>query len=128
MSTKISNAVGWFEIYVQDLQRAKAFYEAVFQVRLSELPSPIPGLEMWAFPMEADATGASGSLVKMDGMQAGGLGTLVYFTCQDCAVEEGRVVPAGGTVERPRFSIGPYGFIALVRDTEGNLIGLHSRA
>jgi predicted enzyme related to lactoylglutathione lyase len=60
-------------------------------------------------------------------MQNGGLGTLVYFICTDCAVEESRVVGAGGSVERPKFSIGPYGFIALVKDTEGNLIGLHSR-
>lgn len=128
MSTPRPNAVGWFEIYVQDMNRAKRFYESVFQVTLMNLPSPMPGLEMWAFPMNDEAPGASGSLVKMEGMQAGGLGALVYFICADCAVEESRVVGAGGTVERPKFSIGPYGFIALVKDTEGNLIGLHSQA
>ena len=32
------NVVGWFEIYVQDMPRAKAFYEAVFQVKLENAP------------------------------------------------------------------------------------------
>lgn len=63
------NPVGWFEIYVQDMERAKAFYEAVFK---------------------------------------------------------GLVAPAGGKVMREKFSIGQYGFIALVFDTEGNMFGLHS--
>jgi predicted enzyme related to lactoylglutathione lyase len=127
MSTSSSNAVGWFEIYVQDMSRAKKFYETVFQVTLTELPTPMPGMQMLAFPMHDEAPGSSGSLVKMEGMQTGGLGTLVYFICADCAVEESRVVGAGGSVERPKFSIAPYGFITLVKDTEGNLIGLHSQ-
>lgn len=121
-----SNAVGWFEIYVNDLARARAFYEAVFQVALQELPSPIPELEMLAFPMKPEAYGAPGALVRMQGVTPGGLGTLVYFSCADCAVEESRVTAAGGAVHRSKFSIGPYGSITLVRDTEGNLIGLHS--
>lgn len=51
---------------------------------------------------------------------------IVYFNCEDCAVEESRVAAAGGRVFKPKFSIGQYGFVALVHDTEGNLIGLHS--
>ena len=86
---------------------------------------------MLAFPMPdesaADRPGACGALVKMEGVAPGGGGTLVYFSCEDCAVEESRVAPAGGHVVRPKFPIGPYGFIALVSDTEGNMIGLHSR-
>jgi len=57
---------------------------------------------------------------------SGGCSTLVYFGCEDCAVEEARVTPAGGRVERPKLSIGQYGFITLAFDTEGNLFGLHS--
>jgi predicted enzyme related to lactoylglutathione lyase len=53
--------------------------------------------------------------------------TLVYFSCDDCAVEEARVVDAGGKVERSKMSIGEYGFITLVTDSEGNSIGLHSQ-
>lgn len=119
-----SNPVGWFEIYVQDMARAKAFYENVFEAQLSQLPSP--GIEMWAFEMSMEASGASGALVHMPGVPSGGNSTLVYFTCDDCAVQGARAARAGGRVEREKMSIGDYGFIVLVRDTEGNLIGLHS--
>jgi len=54
------------------------------------------------------------------------MGTVVYFACEDCAVEEARVQRAGGHVIRPKMSIGQYGAISLVVDTEGNMIGLHS--
>jgi predicted enzyme related to lactoylglutathione lyase len=119
-----ANPVVWFEIYVQDMDRAKAFYETVFETRLERLNSP--EVEMWAFPMEMNAAGAAGALVKMEGKSSGGNSTLVYFGCADCAVEEARVAAAGGRVMKPKFSIGEYGFIALVFDTEGNVFGLHS--
>lgn len=124
-----SNPVGWFEIHVQDMPRAKAFYEAVFQGALEALKSPdpegTPGMEMWAFPMAMDAPGAAGALVKMPGCPSGG-STLVYFACEDCSVEAARAASHGGKVFKEKFSIGPYGFIAIVEDTEGNMVGLHS--
>ena len=119
-----SNPVGWFEIYVQDMPRAKAFYERVFAIQLTRLESP--GIEMWAFPMVENACGAPGALVKMDGCPSGGNSTIVYFSSADCAVEEKRASENGGRTFKEKFSIGPYGFIALVADTEGNMIGLHS--
>lgn len=118
------NVVGWFEIYVNDMNRAKAFYEAVFGKPLTHLESP--GIEMWAFPMNPGASGATGSLVKMAGFPAGANSTLVYFNCDDCAVEASKAAAAGGKIQRDKMSIGQYGFIALVVDTEGNMIGLHS--
>ena len=125
-----SNPVGWFEIYVQDMSRAKAFYEAVFQGALTPLANPDPkslaGMEMWAFPSALDSYGSPGALVKMPGCPSCG-GTLVYFTCRDCAEEAARAAANGGRVLKPRMSIGQYGFIALVADPEGNVIGLHSR-
>ncbi|KAA5539458.1 VOC family protein [Roseiconus nitratireducens] len=122
------NPVGWFELYVKDLDRAKRFYEAVFETQLQKLDSPTPELEMLAFPMSTESVGAPGALVKANGPSPGGFGTLVYFSCEDCEVEAGRVEAAGGKVDRPKMSIGQYGFIALVTDTEGNMIGLHSRS
>lgn len=119
-----TNPVGWFEIYVNDMPRARGFYEQVFQTSLSLLTAH--GLEMYAFDMLQEATGCSGALVKFDGMPAGVGGTLVYFSCDDCAVEGGRVEAAGGSIVRPKMSIGEYGHIVLAKDTEGNLIGLHS--
>jgi len=118
-----NNPVGWFEIYVQDAERARKFYEAVFQVALQRLP--VPDLEMWAFGMDPAAPGASGALVKAPGAPSGG-STLVYFSCEDCAVEGGRVAGAGGKVHRDKMSIGQYGFIVLAVDTEGNMFGIHS--
>lgn len=119
-----NNPVIWFEIYVQDMARAKAFYESVFQAKLEKLDST--ETEMWGFPMAMDGLGASGSLVKMPGVAPGGNSTVVYFSCTDCAVEAGRVARNGGSVERPKTSIGKYGFMVLALDTEGNTIGLHS--
>lgn len=121
-----NNPIVWFEIYVQDMARARKFYEAVFQLRLERLGPP--DLEMLAFPMEMEASGAGGALVKMEGFPSGGNnnGVLVYFSCEDCALEEARVPRAGGKIQRKKMSIGEYGFISLVFDTEGNMIGLHS--
>lgn len=118
------NPVGWFEIYVQDMARAKAFYETVLKAKFEKLNSP--EIEMWAFPMSMDAPGAAGSLVQMPGMPSGGNSTLVYFSCEDCADEGGRVNDAGGKVQREKMSIGEYGHIVLAHDTEGNMFGLHS--
>jgi predicted enzyme related to lactoylglutathione lyase len=119
-----TNPVGWFEIYVQDLDRAKKFYESVFQLKLEKLNGP--GMDMWAFPMEMDLWGAGGALVKMEGFPSGGNSTLVYFSCEDCSIEESRVVEFGGRIQQKKTSIGEYGFISLVFDTEGNMVGLHS--
>ncbi len=120
-----TNPVGWFEIYVQDMDRAKKFYESVFQIKLERLNNP--ELELWCFPMHMDRTGASGALVKMKGFPSGGNSILVYFSCADCAIEEARVTEFGGSIQRGKMSIGEYGFISLVIDTEGNMFGLHSR-
>lgn len=118
------NPVRWFEIYVQDMARARAFYEGVLGVQLARLDGP--ELEMWAFPAHMDQFGCSGALVKMPGFPSGGNSVLVYFASADCALEAARVVPAGGSLQKEKFSIGQYGFIALAIDTEGNVFGLHS--
>ncbi|MEM1412547.1 MAG: VOC family protein [Pseudomonadota bacterium] len=119
------NPVGWFEIYVQDIPRAKEFYEAVLAIEMT--PLEMPGVEMFGFPMHDDVKGSSGSIIKMPDMASGGSGTLVYFTCVDCAEESGRVEAAGGTVIQPKMSIGDYGFVSLIKDPDGNMVGLHSR-
>lgn len=120
----MNNPVGWFEIYVQDMARAKAFYEAVFAVELSKLDTP--GLEMWAFPMQSDGYGASGALVHMPGFASGDNSVLVYFSCADCGVQAAKAANSGGRIHKEKMSIGQYGHIALIVDTEGNMIGLHS--
>ena len=127
MSEQVMNPVVWFEIYVQDMARAKAFYETVLGVELSRIgqidDSP---LEMWAFPMHESSGGAAGALAHMDDMPSGGNSTLVYFNCEDCAVDAARVETAGGKLLRDKISIGEHGFVAHAHDTEGNMFGLHS--
>lgn len=120
------NPVIWFEIYVSDLSRSRKFYEDVLQTTLQDMESPLPDLELLAFPSAMDKSGAAGALVKMAGMTTGGGGTLVYFSCDDCANEAGRVENAGGTLTKPKFSIGRYGHCALATDPDGNMFGLHS--
>ena len=121
------NPVGWFEIYVDDLTRAKTFYEAVFEVNLEVLGDPNDSsIQMLAFPSDMEKYGATGALVKMEHVIAGGGGTLVYFACDDCAIEAERAKAAGGSIQRTKMDIGEYGFICLVLDSEGNMIGLHS--
>lgn len=128
------NPVGWFEIYVDNLDRAQAFYETMLDVKLEDLPSPDPSLQMKVFPMRdpdecgGELPGACGALAKMEGVSPSqsGTGTVVYFSCLDCAEDEARVPQAGGQVLKSKFPIGQYGFISLIIDTEGNMIGLHS--
>ena len=122
---KTANPVSWFEIYVQDMPRARAFYEKVLGTKLQKLESPDESIEMWSFPMKEKGTGAAGALARMQGAPSGG-GTIVYFTSQDCSIEAGRVAGSGGTLMKPKFSIGPHGFIALAVDPDGNVFGLHS--
>jgi uncharacterized protein len=124
MNTTNRNVVGWFEIYVQNIDRAKAFYQNTFQMTLERLQSP--DIELWSFPMQPENPGCAGALVKMNGKDSGVGGTIVYFSCADCAVEASRAVQNGGQIQKEKASIGQYGFIALVLDTEGNMIGLHS--
>jgi len=121
------NPVGWFEIYTDDIQRARQFYEAVFEVTLEPISDPTnEGFKMLSFPSEMESYGSGGALVQMSDYPAGKNSIIVYFSCEDCAVEEARVEKAGGKLERSKMSIGEYGFISLARDTEGNMIGLHS--
>ncbi len=127
-----SNPVVHFEIYVQDMERAQAFYEAVLGIKLEKMPPPIPGLDMDMrfFPMDKETGmstyGADGMLVKMEGVPSGGCGTLVYFACDDCAVQAARAAELGGSVCKEKTSIGEHGFFSLAKDTEGNMIGFHS--
>ena len=76
--------------------------------------------------MDLNRWGAGGALVKMDGFPSGCNSTLVYFSCEDCSIKQSHVAKFGGRIQRNKTSIGEYGFISLVFDTEANMFGLHS--
>lgn len=119
--------IGWFDIYVEDMERAQAFYETVLDTTLSPMGDPNdPTAQMRAFGDDFTSHGAGGALVKLEHASPGPGGSMVYFSCNDCAVEEARVPAAGGTIVRQKFSIGDHGSVSIVTDTEGNMIGLHS--
>jgi predicted enzyme related to lactoylglutathione lyase len=119
--------IGWFDIYVEDMTRAQRFYETVLDTTLEPMDDPSnPTATMRAFGDDFTSHGAGGALVQMEHAQPGPGGSMVYFSCDDCAVEQARVAAAGGTVVRPKFSIGDHGSVAIITDTEGNMVGLHS--
>jgi len=119
-----TNPVNWFEIPVDDLDRAKKFYETVLGIELS-LQEMGP-LQMAWFPMTEGLPGATGSLVKGEGYSPSTAGSLVYFTVKDLDETLGRVSAGGGKVLFPKMSIGEYGFIAHFEDSEGNRVALHA--
>lgn len=120
------NAVGWFDIYVDDLDRAVAFYEAVLGTKLEQMGDPTGESQMMSFPADMSAYGAAGALTKSPHAGPGVGGTIVYFMAEDCAEPEARVADAGGMVVRPKFSIGEFGFVSLCQDSEGNMFGINS--
>jgi hypothetical protein len=120
------NAIGWFDIYVEDLDRASKFYEVICNQKLEDLEDPTGETKMRAFIGDRNTYGSSGALVKSNYSKPGKGGTLIYFSVEDCAVNESTVKKLGGKIIRPKFSIGPFGFITLCEDSEGNLIGLNS--
>ena len=120
--------VGWFDIYVDDIDRAQRFYETVLETTLSPMDDPNDAsVRMRAFEDDFVSHGAAGALVQMEHASPGPGGSMVYFTCDDCAIELGRVEAAGGSIARPKFPIGDHGFVSLAIDTEGNMIGFHSQ-
>jgi len=125
------NVVGWFEVPVNDMERAMAFYEKVFDFKLSR--NQMGPLDMAWFPwLEEDGPGSGGSLVKHeDFYKPSADGSLVYFTAHsgDLANELGRVEEAGGQIIQGKTQISEdIGYMAVLMDTEGNRIALHSRS
>lgn len=122
------NVFNWVEIYVEDMGRARKFYETVLNEDLIPMQTPdnMDDLQMISFPFKEDGPNISGALVKTSSMKPGSGGTLVYFSCEDCAVEISRVETSGGQVINEKFPIGEHGFCGICMDTEGNTIGFHS--
>jgi predicted enzyme related to lactoylglutathione lyase len=119
----MSNAINWFEIFVSDIDRATRFYEATMAVQLRR--EDFGGKPMAIFP--GSQTGVGGALVRDGGRAPAVEGTLVYLNASgklDACLD--RVRAAGGAVVLAKTDIGDPGFIATIRDTEGNLVGLHS--
>ncbi len=121
------NMVGWFEIPVTDMDRAKHFYETVFDVSISL--HNLTGFIMGWFPYDEKQKGISGSLVMHEMYSPSDFaGTLIYFSCKDVQSQLDKVIAAGGEILQGKTAIGgEYGYMGLMKDSEGNRIGLHSQ-
>ncbi len=123
----MKNAISWFEIGVTDLDRAAKFYETIFNVRLS--PLDLLNIKMRMFPLE-DRMGVGGAVVDSGGFHkpSGTEGPLIYLNGNpDVQNVLDKVEAAGGRIMVPKTMISPeYGYMAVIIDTEGNRIGLHS--
>ena len=121
----MNNPIQWLEIATKDLERAKDFYEKVFQIEIKVVD--FGGILMGWFPRIESGPGADGSLVQQDSYVPSHEGTLVYFTSGDLQQELDRVEAAGGIVMQPKTQISEeHGYMGLFQDTEGNRIALHS--
>ncbi len=119
------NMVAWIEIPVNDMNRAKKFYEEVFAIEVTV--QDFQGILMGWFPNEEGAPGASGSLVQQESYIPSEEGTLVYFSSENVQIELDRVTNAGGSILQEKTMISPeHGYMAVLKDTEGNKIALYS--
>lgn len=123
----MKNAISWFEIGTIDLERATKFYETIFNIKLN--PLDLDNIKMRMFPLE-DMMGVGGALVDSGGFHkpSGTDGPLIYLNGNpDVQKVLDKVESAGGKIMLPKTEISPeYGYMAVIIDTEGNRIGLHS--
>ena len=125
-----ANMVGWFEIPVSDMKRARAFYEKVFGIRIMVEQFGDTLMGWFPFTQNLEAKGAGGALVQNKKFyKPSSDGTLVYFSSPEINEELQRVKDSGGQLLQEKTLIrDDIGYMALFLDTEGNRIALHSRA
>lgn len=119
------NALNWFELPATDFARAKAFYSAIFDF---SMPESQMGPNTMGFLLHEQGKGVGGAIVQGQGYVPSRDGTLVYLAAgKDLSVVLDRVVRAGGSIVLGKTQISPeHGYFALMLDTEGNKVGLHS--
>ena len=123
----MKNAISWFEIAATDLERATKFYETIFNIKMT--PLDLPNIKMRMFPLDDMMNNVGGAVVDSGGFHKPSAtdGPLIYLNGNpDVQLILDKVEAAGGKIFRDKQNIGDFGFIALVQDTEGNLIGLHA--
>ena len=124
----MNNAISWFEIPATNLERAQQFYETIFGI--SMIPMDMDNIKMRMFPLDDMMTQVGGAVVDSGGFHKPSLteGPLIYLNGNpDVQNILNKVEAAGGKIMVPKTQISPeYGYMAVLVDTEGNRIGLHS--
>jgi len=122
------NSINWFEIPVADLERAKKFYETIFDIEMGAME--VSDQKLYTFPYDPTNDKVSGALVedanaisKMDGV------TLYLNANPNIDKVIDRIEAAGGKVLIPKTQISPeIGYMCFFNDTEGNRMALHAAA
>jgi len=120
----MTHQIVWCDIPVKDLDRAIKFYSAVLGVKVEK--QSMPGCVFGLLPHANE--NVSGCLVELDDAKPSADGPLIYLNCEgrlDAAIAT--VVKSGGKVLKPKHQIGPYGFRAIILDSEGNRVALHAK-
>jgi uncharacterized protein len=120
----MKNAIIWFDIPTEDFDRAVKFYSDILgqEIRVDTFM----GQKLGFFPMDG-LEGVGGALVLPRWAKPCANGTRVYLSCQGIIDDViGRVEKSGGKIIAPKFELGDRGWIAIIMDTEGNTVGLHS--
>jgi predicted enzyme related to lactoylglutathione lyase len=119
----MANQIVWCDIPVLDLDRAIRFYSAMLGQDVKK--QEFPGMTVGVLPHNDGEVG--GCLFTSQGAKPADAGVLIYLNAN------GRLEPAiaavtanGGRVVQPKHQIGPFGFRAIVLDSEGNRVALHS--
>lgn len=121
------NPIGWVEIPVTDLDRAEAFYQDYFGFKLDRQPEKNGWTMSW-FPMDQSGYGSGATLMKCENSKPSSQGILIYFTAPEPTIEESlkKAESMGIEILTPKTDIGEHGFFAIIKDTEGNQLGIHS--
>lgn len=121
----MKNAINWFEIPVQNIEKAKKFYETILGADMQIMEAM--GMKTAFFPADLKNGSIGGCLMEGQGYEPSQKGSLVYLNGgEDLSIPLSKVEAAGGKVLLPKTSLGPNGFMAHFADSEGNKIGLHS--
>lgn len=120
----MTNSINWFEIPVKNFSRAKAFYSAIFNIDIQEMPHP--NFKYGILPGDMQ-NGVTGGIVEGEGYEPSMTGALIYLNGgEDLSIPLSKVEAAGGKILLPKTSIGSNGYMAHFSDTEGNKIAFHS--
>jgi len=123
----MKNAINWFEIPAKNFERAKGFYEAVFDTQFETMAMEEMGKNMAFFPADWE-NGIGGGIASGPGYEVSETGALIYLNGgDDLSVPLARVEKAGGKITVPKTAIGEHGFMGQFIDTEGNRVAFHSR-
>ena len=125
---QLGNALNWFEIPASDFDRAKKFYETLFDYQMPEMQ--MGPVKMGFFLYDQPGGKVGGAICKSEMHKPSEDGALIYLNCQpDLQVALDKVEAAGGKIIQKKTAISPdqnLGYMAFIIDSEGNKVGLHS--